>query len=66
MIKPFEGRNVAAISLNGYGDFTKATRSLDDNHNLILKTVALFINLDNSIGKDFEVGLARLKAITDK
>ena len=66
MIKPFEGRNVAAISLNVSGDSTNVTWSLDDKHSLMLKTVALFINLDNTIGKDFEVGLTRLKAIADK
>jgi hypothetical protein len=66
MIKPFKGRNVAAISLNVSGDSTNVTWSLDDKHNLMLKTVALFINLDNTIGKDFEVGLTRLKAIAEK
>jgi hypothetical protein len=66
MVKPFEGRNVAVISLNVSGDSTNATWSLDDKHNLMLKTVSLFLNLDNTIGKDFEVGLARLKAIAEK
>ena len=66
MIKPFEGRNVAAFSLNVSGDSTKVTWSLDDKQNLMLKTVALFVNLDNVIGKDFEVGLARLKTIAEK
>jgi hypothetical protein len=66
MIKPFEGRNVAAISLNASGDSTNVTWSLDDKHNLMLKTMSLFLNLDNTIGKDFEVGLTRLKAIAEK
>lgn len=66
MIKPFEGRNVAAISLNAAGDSTKVTWSLDDTHNLMLKTIALFLDLDNMIGTDFEVGLHRLKAISEK
>jgi uncharacterized protein YndB with AHSA1/START domain len=66
MIKPFEGRNVAAISLNALGDSTNVTWSLDDKHNLMLKTMSLFLNLDNTIGKDFNVGLTRLKAIAEK
>ena len=66
VIKPFEGRNVAATSLNVSGNSTNVSWSLDDKQNLMLKTVALFINLDNTIGKDFEVGLARLKAIAEK
>jgi hypothetical protein len=62
----FEGRNVAAISLNVNGDSTNVTWSLEDKLNLILKTLTLFINLDKTIGKDLEVGLARLKAIAEK
>jgi hypothetical protein len=30
------------------------------------KTIALFVNLDNLIGRDFEVGLARLKTVAEK
>jgi hypothetical protein len=32
----------------------------------MLKTISLFVNLDNTIGKDFEVGLANLKAIVEQ
>jgi hypothetical protein len=66
IIKPFEGRNVAAISLNAAGDSTNVTWSLDDKHDLKLKTLSPFLNLDNTIGKDFELGLTRLKAIAEK
>ncbi|MFA6312813.1 MAG: SRPBCC family protein [Sterolibacterium sp.] len=66
MIEPFEGRNVATISLNRSGDFTNVTWSLDDKHSLMLKTVALLIDLNQAIGKDFEVGLSRLKTIAEK
>lgn len=37
------------------------TWSLDDKHTLMLKTMTLFMNMDNMIGKDFAQGLARLK-----
>ena len=66
IIKPFEGRHVAAISLIATGDATNVTWSLEDKHNLMLKTVSLFLNLDKEIGSDFEVGLTRLKAIAEK
>jgi uncharacterized protein YndB with AHSA1/START domain len=66
MIKPFEGRNVASFSLIEIGDSTSVTWSLDDKHHLMLKIVSLFINLDNAIGTDFEVGLTRLKAIAEQ
>jgi uncharacterized protein YndB with AHSA1/START domain len=66
MIKPFEGRNHAAIRLAPVGDATRVTWSLDDKHRLMLKTMRLFMNLDKLIGKDFEVGLHRLKALAEK
>jgi hypothetical protein len=66
MVKPFEGRNVAEINLRPAGDSTIVTWSLVDKHNLMLKIVSLFVNLDNTIGKDYEVGLANLKAIAEK
>lgn len=66
MIKPFEGRNVATIMLLAAGDATVVTWSLDDRHNLMLKTMRLFMNLDKLIGRDFSVGLARLKALVER
>jgi hypothetical protein len=66
MIKPFEGRNVATFTLAESGNTTKVTWCIDDEHKLMQKTIALFVNLDNVIGKDFEVGLARLKAVAEK
>lgn len=66
MITPFEGRNKATFTLDAAGDTTKVTWSLDDKHNLMLKTMTIFMNMDNMIGKDFEVGLVRLKGIAEK
>jgi uncharacterized protein YndB with AHSA1/START domain len=66
MMKPFEGRNVASFSLAAAGDATRVTWSLDDKHNLFLKTLTLFMNMDNMIGRDFEVGLAKLKTAVEK
>jgi len=66
MIAPFEARHVATFSLAAAGDSTKVTWSLDDKHGLLHKTMTLFLNLDHMIGKDFEVGLARLKTVAEK
>ena len=66
MIKPFEGRNVASICLEPAGDATTVTWALDDKHNLMLKTMSLFMNLDKMIGKDFSLGLSRLKAVAEQ
>lgn len=66
MIKPFEARNVAEINLRVQGGSTIVTWSLVDRHNLMLKTISLFVNLDNVIGKDFETGLANLRRVAEE
>jgi uncharacterized protein YndB with AHSA1/START domain len=68
MIKPFEGRNVASFTLVPDGDSGRTTRvtwSLDDKHNLMLKTMTIFMNMDDMIGKDFAQGLAQLKTLVE-
>jgi hypothetical protein len=66
MIKPFEGRNVATFSLDPDGDATRVTWSLDDKHKLMQKIMSIFLNLDHMVGKDFAVGLDRLKALVEQ
>ena len=66
MIEPFEGRNKAVFTLAANGDSTNVTWSLDDKHNLMLKTMTIFVNLNNVIGNDFEVGLAKLKTLVER
>lgn len=66
MIEPFAARNVATFSLAGTGDTTTVTWSLDGASPLIAKIMGLFFDMDKMIGKDFEVGLAKLKVIADK
>jgi uncharacterized protein YndB with AHSA1/START domain len=66
MIQPFEARNVATMSLDADGDATRVTWGLDAKHNLMMKVVALFMDLDKLIGKDFELGLSRLKVAAER
>lgn len=66
MIKPFEGRNIASFTLAPDGDgSTRVTWSLEDKHTLMLKTMTIFMDMDTMIGKDFELGLAQLKALVE-
>jgi hypothetical protein len=66
MIQPFEARNVATMSLDADGDATRVIWGLDAKHNLMMKVVALFLDLDRVIGKDFELGLSRLKVAVER
>jgi Polyketide cyclase / dehydrase and lipid transport len=65
-IKPFEGHNVAEFTLEPKGDATNVTWTMDGPAPFISKIMQVFVNMDTMIGKDFEVGLANLKALAEK
>jgi hypothetical protein len=66
MIKPFEGHNQVEFTLKPNGDSTTVTWAMDGKQNFMVKVVGLFFSMDNMVGKDFEAGLAKLKAIAEK
>ncbi|MCC6207057.1 MAG: SRPBCC family protein [Gammaproteobacteria bacterium] len=66
MIKPFEGHNVAAFTLDSAGDATRVTWSLDDKQKFIVRLIGIFMDMDKLIGGDFEKGLANLKAVAER
>jgi Polyketide cyclase / dehydrase and lipid transport len=63
-ITPFEGHNVTTFTLEPDGDATHVTWVMTGPSRFITKLMQIFINMDTMIGKDFEIGLANLKAIT--
>ncbi|HTD06586.1 SRPBCC family protein [Undibacterium sp.] len=65
-IKPFEGHNVADFTLHTQGEATTLTWAMHGPSPYIAKLMGLFFNMDHMIGKDFEAGLANLKAATEK
>jgi hypothetical protein len=65
-IKPFEGHNVAEFVLQPSGDATNVTWTMRGPSPYIAKVMSVFCNMDSMIGKDFEAGLANLKAATEK
>lgn len=65
-IKPMEGHNVAEFTLEPEGDSTKVTWSMQGPMPFISKIISVFCNMDKMIGKDFETGLANMKAIAEK
>ena len=68
-IKPFEGHNTAEFTLEGAGEAgaqTQVTWAMYGPAPYMAKLMGLFINMDRMIGKDFETGLANLKAITER
>jgi len=66
MLEPIEGHNVVEFSLEPKGDVTNVTWAMHGPSPYISKVIGVFINMDNMIGKDFEAGLANLKAMAEK
>jgi uncharacterized protein YndB with AHSA1/START domain len=65
-LKPFEAHNTAEFTLDGRGDGTTVTWTMDGRQPFMLKVMSVFLDMDRIIGKDFEAGLANLKALAEK
>ena len=65
-IKPFEGHNIAQFVLEPKGDSTNVTWTMRGPSPYIAKLMSVFFSMDSMIGKDFEAGLANLKAAAEK
>lgn len=61
-LKPFEAHNTAEFSLTPVDGGTEVVWAMYGPSPFINKLMGLFINFDKMIGKDFEAGLANLKA----
>lgn len=66
MIEPFEGSNVIEYTLHPQGDETQVTWAMQGTSPYFAKVICIFLNMDEMVGKDFEAGLASLKAIVEK
>ena len=64
-IKPFEGHNVAELSLEPAGDATNVTWEMHGPMAFIPKVFSVFVSMDKMIGNDFEAGLANLKSVAE-
>jgi uncharacterized protein YndB with AHSA1/START domain len=64
--KPFKGHNTAEFTMLPQGDTTHLTWLMHGPAPFMSKLMQVFMNMDRMIGKDFEVGLANLKQLTQK
>jgi carbon monoxide dehydrogenase subunit G len=65
-VKPFEGHNIVEFTLAPMGDATNVTWAMQGDTPYFAKIIHVFINMDRMVGKDFETGLANLKAVAEK
>jgi len=65
-IEPFEGHNIVDFTLGPKEDSTNVTWTMHGPMPYISKVISVFCSMDSMIGKDFEAGLANLKAVAEK
>ena len=66
MIKPFAAHNIVEFTLERNGDATTVTWMMNGGVPYPAKIVHVFLDVDAMVGKDFEAGLASLKAAAEK
>jgi len=64
--KPFRSNNRTEIALAPEAAATRVTWTMTGASAFMMKVMGVFMNMDNLIGKDFEAGLASMKAIAEK
>jgi uncharacterized protein YndB with AHSA1/START domain len=65
-LQPFEGHNTSQYTVVSSGGMTTVTWAMFGPSPYISKLMGVFVSMDSMIGKDFERGLANLKAVAEK
>jgi Polyketide cyclase / dehydrase and lipid transport len=65
-LKPFEAHNMGEFLLEPKGDSTSVTWAIYGPSPYMSKVIGTFMDFDDMIGRDFEKGLADLKAAAEK
>ena len=65
-IEPFASSNVTTFALVPAGSGTSVTWTMSGPMPFISKLMTVFVSMDAMIGKDFDKGLAQLKAAAEK
>jgi len=64
-IAPFESANTTVFKLAPQGGATNVTWTMDGPMTFTTKLMSVFVSMDAMIGKDFEKGLANMKAVAE-
>lgn len=65
-LKPFKASNVTEFTISSVSGGTHVKWEMRGPLNLFMRLMHLFMNMDSLVGKDFEKGLAKLKALVEK
>jgi uncharacterized protein YndB with AHSA1/START domain len=64
-LKPFAASNTAEFTFRPEGNETVVTWAMFGKKNFIARAVCLFMNMDKTVGGEFEKGLAQMKAVAE-
>lgn len=65
-IQPFEAHNTTEFTLMPQGNGTQVTWAMHGPNTFFGKLMQVFVDMDHMVGRDFEAGLARLKAVVER
>jgi carbon monoxide dehydrogenase subunit G len=65
-LKPFEGHNTSEFTMVPKGDSTEVTWAMHGPSAFMMKVMHVFVSMDKMMGKDFEAGLANMKAVAER
>jgi len=63
--KPFKARNDTSFLIQPEADRSLVTWTMTGQTTLLTRVMGVFVSMDTFLGRDFEKGLARLKAVTE-
>lgn len=64
-LKPFQATNAAEFTFRAENGGTVVTWSMTGKNNFFFKIFGLFVDCEKMVGKDFEKGLASMKALAE-
>ena len=65
-VSPLEAHNVVDFTLRPEGNKTVVRWSMQGPQPYLNKVIGIFMDIDRLVGRDFEAGLAALKAVAEK
>lgn len=61
-LKPFKSQSETVFALDSNDQSTQVTWTMTGAHSVLSRIMSIFVSMDKMVGKDFEKGLAQLKA----
>jgi uncharacterized protein YndB with AHSA1/START domain len=64
-LEPMEATSTTELTLTPQGEGTQVQWAMSGKNNFVAKVMCVFVSMDKMVGKDFEKGLANLKAAAE-